>query len=443
MSSLVIQAILLVVVLAGSFFFSSSETALFSLKAHHLDYLDPTDRRGARIRSLLAQPYHLLVLLLLGNNLVNIAAATVTNNLVVTGSKHFGLGSVGTALLSLFIGTGLLLVVGEIGAKTLALQMPMRLAGYASRPLMVLDRTLGPVVHIFFRLTQPVLKVLGLDQQTAAHVSEEELKTLVSVGEEEGVLEETEREMIGRVLHLENMLVREVFTPRPDMVRVPISATVGDVLAASVQYGHSRLPVVGDTVDDIRGICHVKDLIPCVREGQLGKPITEYMREVVYVPDTKTVDKCLREFRARRTHMAIVIDEYGGTAGLVTLEDLLEVIVGDIFDEHDDIENPFTQIVERRWDVDAATALTDLEEVWGPNVLPASEYDTLGGLVLELFQRFPKVGEAVEHDHTRFVVEAVQKNRLKRIRVEFSPEITAAGNGGSVVDKGKANGERT
>lgn len=442
-AALGLQLLLLLLILAGSFFFSSSETALFSLSSRHLEGLDERDPRAHRVRRLLAHPQRLLVLLLLGNNLVNIAAAVVSNRIVQQSSAHFALAPVWTAVLSVFIATALLLVVGEIGPKTIALQVPAALAKLFAGPLLLVDRTLGPIVRFLFGATTWTMRVLGIERPPQAHVSEEELRTIVSVGEEEGVLEEDEREMIGRVFSLGETLVREVFVPRPDIIRVNAQATVRDVLKYATQFGHSRLPVVGETIDDIRGLVHVKDLIPFVRGGKLDHPIEELLRPIELVPDTKRADDCLRDFRRKGIHLAIVIDEYGGTAGLITLEDLIEEVVGDIFDEYDDDELPILQLDDRRWRVDASVPLSDLVHEWGEGLLPETEYDTLGGLVLELFGRFPDEGERVERDGITYTVEGVGKNRLKRVLVAF-PEDDATlrpqTNGHARREGGSSNG---
>lgn len=413
------QAILLLAMLAGSFFFSSSETALFSLSARHLRGLDGEDRRGARVRRLLEQPQRLLVLLLLGNTAVNIAAAEISHLLVDESAEQWGLTPAGATALSVFVATGLLLVLGEIGPKTLALHRPAAVAKTVAGPLLVLDRTVGPVVRVLFDATARTLRLLRIDRTVQAQVSEEELKTLVTVGEEEGVLEEDEREMIGRVFDLGDTLVREVCVPRTDMIRVPADATIADVLAVAKEHGHARIPVIGDTIDDVRGLVYVKDLVPDVRDGNLDRPIAQVMRPASVVPDTKRAGDCLRDFRRQRIHLAIVVDEYGGTAGLVTLEDLIEEIVGEIFDEYDEVESPITQVDERRWRVDASVPLTDLEHEWGAGLLPETEYDTLGGLVLELFGRFPGIGEQVERGGITYRVEGVTHNRLRRVVVGF------------------------
>lgn len=418
-AALLTQLVALGLVLVGSFCFSSSETALFSLAARHRADLDSDDARSARVRRLLARPHHLLVLLLLGNNVVNIAAAELTHRLVSARADQWHLTPVWATVASVVAGTGLLLIVGEIGPKMLALRVPLRLARIMAQPLLWLDGVLAPVINAFSALSRGMLERLGLDRSLAAQVTEQELKTLVNVGEEEGLLAEDERDMIDRVFELGDTLVREVFVPRTDVVRVGIEATVADVLAAASQYGHSRILVVGETIDDMRGVCHVKDLIPYVRRGDLSQPIAQLLRPIVIVPDTKRVDDCLREFRRQRTHLAAVVDEYGGTAGIVTLEDLVEQIVGDIFDEYDDYTAPIVQVSAHRWRVEAGVSLSDLEEAWGEDRLPETEYDTLGGLVLELFGRFPDPGETVERDGVTYTVERLAKNRLQRILVDF------------------------
>jgi len=326
---------------------------------------------------------------------------------------------VGGALL---VTVALVLLVGEILPKAAATRAPERAILRWAGTIRIFTLVWTPAVLLLGWLGRTLAGVAGtlpVITSRSAH-TEEEIKILVEGSAEEGVLEEEEKEMIHSIFEFTDMVARQVMVPRIDMATLPADATVDDALRLIEERGHSRVPVYEETVDRIVGIVHAKDLLRPLREGRFDVPLQQLMREPIFVPEGKKLDELLQEFRAAHAQMAIVVDEFGGTSGLVTLEDVLEEIVGEIQDEYDREESPIVQLDATTAIVDARLNLVDVNEALGLS-LPAEQYDTLGGLVLGLFGRTPEVGEHVSLDGTEFVVEAADGPRLLKIRVSRPP----------------------
>ncbi|MDQ5851200.1 MAG: hemolysin family protein, partial [Chloroflexota bacterium] len=309
----------------------------------------------------------------------------------------------------------LLLVVGEAIPKVLATLNPDRAALLLARPLQVLAVVLVPFIwstNLFMRL------FVGKDNvgHGNALVSEEELKMLVNVGAEEGLIEKDEREMIESILVFDNTLVREVMVPRVDMVALDSGATVAEALDQALAGGHSRIPVYQDTIDNIAGILYVRDLLPLLRDGELSRKISDLARPVYYVPETMKVDDLLRSLKTRKVHLAVVVDEYGGTAGIVTIEDLLEEIVGEIQDEYDVDEPAINQVDPHTWIVDARVSLDDLNAETGLQ-LETEEGDSVGGLVYEQLGSIPQAGDSLDVDNVTITVQSVQGVRPEKLQI--------------------------
>jgi CBS domain containing-hemolysin-like protein len=317
-----------------------------------------------------------------------------------------------TALLGLFL---LLLIVGEALPKALATRSPSRTAVLLSRPIQILGVALLPFTSLANLVMRPLFGKGG-GALGSALVTEEELKLLVNVGEEEGLIEKEEREMIEGILIFGDTLVREVMVPRIHIAALENDATLAEALDQTLAAGHSRIPVYRDTIDTIAGILYVRDLLPLLRDGQLDRTINDLVRPAYYVPDTMKVDDLLRNLKTRKVHMAIVVDEYGGTAGLVTIEDLLEEIVGEIQDEYDTEEPAVRQINEHTWIVDARVSVDDLNTETGLQLL-TEEVDSLGGLVYERLGSIPRVGDSIDIDNATITVLSVQGVRPENLQV--------------------------
>lgn len=409
--------IILLILLAFSFFFSGSETALFSLPRVVVDRLKQTSAGGKRAAGLLENPNRLLVTILLGNLAANILISEIVGVWAFRLSAPLPYSEYLAGLAAILFTTVMLLLFAEIAPKTLAINNAERFSLGAAIPLKAFSNAAYPLIRVILLLTDSILRLLGVQKgETDSVVTEEELKTLVAMSEEEGVLESQERLMIHRIIEFGDTLVRDVFVPRTDVVRVKHDITIERLIATMKESGHSRFPVYGNTVDDIKGIIYAKDLFPYFWRGQTNIPISRFLRPVHYVPDTKKVRDLLREFQSGRLHMAVVVGEYGGTKGLVTLEDLIEEVVGEIFDEYDVRQTEVERLADGMLRVDARLRLDDLSEILGANVR-APECDTVGGLIYELLEHVPAPNESVEHEGFKFFVEKMEDRRITIVRV--------------------------
>jgi len=422
---------LLLILLSLSFFFSGSETAFFSLPRVVAERLKQASASGKRVAEMLDQPNRLLVTILLGNLTANILISEIIgvwslrifDPLPYSNSNYFG------GFAAILLTTAVLLLFAEIAPKTLAINNAERFSLGAAIPLKAFSNAVYPLLRTVLLFTDSILRLFGISKgETDSVVTEEELKTLVAMSEEEGVLESSERLMIHRIIEFGDTLVRDVYVPRTDMVRVRQDITVEQLTEIMKESGHSRFPVYGKTVDDIKGIVYAKDLFPYFWRGQANIPISRFIRPAYYVPETKKVRDLLREFQTGRLHMAVVVGEYGGTKGLVTLEDLIEEVVGEIFDEYDVRQSEIERLDDGTLRVDARLRLDDLSEALGVNVLEP-ECDTVGGLIYELLEHVPAPNEWIEHAGFTFRVEKVEDRRIKTVHIS-SLSSDALGRGG-------------
>ena len=325
------------------------------------------------------------------------------------------------AVLTVTVLTGLLaLMVGTLVPRTIAEKHAEKVALRLARPLWVCAWLLSPLVAAIIALSNALVSPFRVKVDFSPRVlTPEEIISLVDAGEEQGVIEEEEREMIQSVLEFPDTIVRKVMTPRIDMHCVPADASLQEVLDTIRHSGHSRIPVYEETVDNIVGIAYAKDLLrlyPHLEPFELRK----VMRPPYFIPETKKVDELMREFRAKKTQIAIVRDEYGGTSGLVTLEDILEELVGEIHDEYDVEETPFEQIGEYTYRTDGRTPVEDVNDHTGLH-LPTDEYDTIGGFVFGLFGRPAQAGEQIAYGRANFVVEEADGRRIRKLRIDVLP----------------------
>jgi putative hemolysin len=313
-----------------------------------------------------------------------------------------------------------LFVPRSIGARharqvLLVMVFPLELITWITRPL----------VAVLFILTRLVTAPFGANPQEGTLISEEDIKALIETGEEQGVLDVGERDMIHSVFALGDKMVHEVMVPRTDIVAIDVNTAPNEVLESVVSAGHSRIPVYEGSPDQIIGVLYVKDLFRRLARGEKDLTIRPFLRPAVFVPETKKVDELLREMQKDKVHIAIVVDEYGGTAGLVTIEDLVEEIVGEIRDEYDVENQLILPVSEHEAIMDARVPFSEVQETFG--IEPSdgvAEFDTLGGFVTHELGRLPKPGETVQRDGVKFVVESVDGRRIGRVRVIREPTRT-------------------
>lgn len=404
---------LLIGLLAISAFFSGTETAYFAsnkIKIRHM--AEEGNKQAALTRRLMENPGRLISIVLVGNNLVNIGATALATYMAI---NIFGDSGPGIATVVM---TFLVLVFGEITPKTIMSSNPEKFALKVSKTINVLGIVLHPFIRMLNVFTGVFIRLFGVENAKANLVTEEEIRMLVNVGQEEGLLDEDEREMIDSIFEFDETVAREVMVPRIDIIGIDSEIRIDDAVELIVECGHSRIPVYDQSIDNIVGIIYAKDLLRQIMEDkQKGKPqVREMMRPAYYVPESKKVRELFAELRKSKVHMAIVLDEYGGTAGLITIEDLIEEIVGDIWDEFDIEKKQIEQLPDGSLRVDARTSIYDINECLEIE-LPDQDYDTISGLVFHQLGKLPLEGQELEIDGLKIIVEKVVGRRIAKLRL--------------------------
>jgi putative hemolysin len=389
-----------------------SETALMALSKIRIRHMVEEGVKGAKLVEKLAEdPSRLLGAILIGNNIVNIGASALATSVAV---KAFGEGAVGVVTIVMTI---LVLIFGEITPKSIAKQNSESVALKVSKIINIVVKLFRPFIAIFTAISGLFIRLLGGDPKaTEPFITEEELKTMVGVSEEEGVLEDVEKEMIFNVFEFADSQVKDVMVQRVDVVAVDINATYDEVINIIKTEQFSRIPVYNQNIDDVIGILNVKDLIIASQSKENFK-ISDYMREPYYTFEFKKISELFNEMKKTRNHMSVVLDEYGGNVGIVTIEDLIEEVVGEIEDEYDDEEdNDIIVVKEDEYIVDGSARLDHIGDLIGVT-MESEEFDSVGGLVIGELGRFPEQSEEVNLNNIRFVVEEVDKNRIKKVRI--------------------------
>jgi len=416
-----------------NFFLSLAETSLNSLRSSRLQQYahGENDGDGAysadAIQALLRHPSRFVAAVQIGITVFSLTAVAVAIAVLTPDLAHLLLRlqihhNVRLAVFLLIVVVALLtLVVGEVVPRAVATQNPERIALLVAEPLRWLERIERPLVRLVLWLANALLKPSGLSAAfTAPVITEEELKTLLDTSERQGVIEEDEKEMLRNVISFGDTEVHSVMTPRIDVKSAPSGTTIKELIKLIIACGHTRIPIYEDSVDRIVGIVLAKDLLMPLVEGRGDEDVVKYRRAAYFVPENKRVDELLEEFRRSNLQMAVVQDEYGGTAGLATIEDLLEEIVGEIQDEYDDEEQMIVVEGEKIAEADGRATLSDVNEQLGLE-LPTSDYDTVGGFVFGLFGRPPLTGEEIDYDDVRFLVTKANGRRVQRLRIVPKP----------------------
>ena len=410
-------------------FFVAAEIALVSVRRSRIDQLVEEGSTGARrVRRLIDDPGRFLAVSQIGLTFIGFFASAFAAVSLVDGLQSLlvGLGmdaatAGGTALVVVTIILALFTIVfAELIPKSIALSSPERFALLLSRPIDLIARLLGPVVTVMSGITRWVARSMGVDINQEAQISADELRLIVERGGEQGVLEAEEEQMINAVIELGERRVHEVMVPRVAIAALQSDATLEQAIDLVVEVGHSRIPVFHDSIDEIVGILYAKDLLPYLKpDAGPRPPLRKLLRAPVLVPESMTIDDLLHDLQRRKVHIAIVLDEYGGTAGLVTIEDLLEEIVGEIQDEYD-VEEPMVvrlsdheARVDGRADVDELLELFDLDL----ELEDAEEYDTVGGLLYHRVGGVPAPGDSIEVDSLRLTVETTDGRRVGKVLV--------------------------
>lgn len=406
-----LQMLIVIGLLALSAFFSSSETAMMAVNKIRIRNLADAGLSSAQtLMKVLDNQPKMLSAILIGNNIVNISASSLATILVTRAFGDMYVG-VGTGLLTLLV-----LIFGEITPKTSATLYSETMALRFAKPIYMIMQVLTPVIFIVDKLSQGVLRMLHVDPNKKQDaITEDELRTIVEVSHEEGVIESDEKKMIYNVFDFGDSVAKDIMVPRIDMTFIDVNATFSEVIEVFREVKYTRYPVYEETTDNVIGIINIKDLL--LTENQKKFCIRDYLREPLYTYEFKKTAELMVELRKTQNNIAIVLDEYGATAGLITLEDMLEEIVGEIRDEYDeDEEDLIRRIGPREYVVEAAMKLDDLNDQLGLD-LESEDYDSIGGFIIGLLDHLPEEGEEVTHKNLRLVVDQVERNRIDKIHL--------------------------
>lgn len=409
--SQIIQLITIAILLAMSAFFSSSETALTTVSAIRLKSLaDSGNKKAMLVLKLKENPDKMLSAILIGNNIVNIAVSSLTTIFVQNKWGNFAV-SIGSGVLTLLV-----LIFGEITPKTAATSYADKFSLIVVKPIWLITKILTPVIIVINFLASCLMKLLRLNiNAKESTFTEEELRTIMDVSHEEGVIEEEEREIINNVFDFGDAEAKEIMIPRIDMCMINVDATYEELIEIFKENRYTRLPVFQDTTDNVIGIINIKDLI-LYRNGDKFD-IRDYLRDVYYTYEYKKLSELMAEMRKDSVNISIVLDEYGAAVGLITIEDLLEEIVGDIRDEYDDDEEDILkEVAPNEYLVDGQTKLDDVNELLNLS-LTSDDYDSIGGFIIGSLDRLPTTGDKVETEAVTLVVDLMDKNRIDKVHI--------------------------
>lgn len=412
-----LQFVIILILLLLSAFFSSSETALTTVSSIKLRALaDEGNKKAKKVLNTIKDSSKLLSTILIGNNIVNIYASSLTTTLCTSlfGSKAIGIA---TGVLTLLV-----LIFGEITPKTLATQYSLQMSMFAAYPISWLMVILTPVIFLLNLLTGGIFKLLHVDPSAKkASITEAELRTIVNVSHEEGVIEPEEKFMISNVVDFGNALSKDIMIPRADVVCADANSTYEELVDIFKSETYTRIPIYEDTKENIIGILNIKDLffyreLLDIRYFDLRSII----RKPLFVYEYQKTSQIFSEMKTLADSMAIVLDEYGQASGIITMEDLIEEIVGDIRDEYDDNENDLIHdLGNRSYDIDASIKLDDLNDKLHTN-FQSEDYDSLAGFIIELLDKIPATGEEAFCKDAHFKVTKVEKNRIERVTLTLN-----------------------
>lgn len=412
------QIFVLLILLLLSAMFSSAETALTTVNKIRIRSLAEEGRRGAKtVAKLIEEPSKMISAILIGNNIVNLSASSLTTTLAI---NHFGAGygtGIATGILTLLI-----LIFGEITPKTLATIYNEKMSLIYAPAVLFVTKILTPVIFLVNKLSLGLLLLFRINpSKKAAAITENELLTIVDVSHEEGVIESEEREMINNVVDFGDSLARDIMVPRIDMDFAEDTFDYDRLVEAFEANMYTRLPVYHETSDNVIGIVNLKDIF-FYRGNKEDFRLADYLREPYFTYEYKKTSELLREMRKESISLAIVLDEYGATAGLITLEDLIEEIIGEIRDEYDeDEEDVITAVGENEYLVDGSAKLDEINEALGLS-LTSEDYDSIAGHVIYLLDHLPSEGETLTDGGVTYTVSKVDKNRIDKIHIKIDPD---------------------
>lgn len=438
-STLILKTLLMIALILVNGFFSCSEIAVLSLNDKRIDKLaEDGSKKAKKVKKLTSNSSQFLSTIQIGVTLAGffmsasaaqtyapIVARAIVNAQPLWQSHYNGIETAAFVVITLFV-SYLSLVFGELVPKKIAMAKPEKIATAFAPVLLAVSAIARPFVKLLAASTNGVLRLIGVDPNAEdEQVTEEEILMLVDEGEEKGVIEDTQREMINNIFELDDVSAGEIMTHRVDMTAVEADEPVRTVIDAAIEDGYSRIPVYDDDPDNIVGVVYVKDLLRFIGSGiPKNTSIRDVMREPYFVPETKKCGDLFKEMTERRLQMCVVVDEYGGTAGIVTVEDIIESIVGDIDDEYDDDEEEISKINDNIYTVDGVADIDEVSELIGVE-LPEGDYNTLGGFLIAQLGYIPQNGgeeDVVEYKNLKFTVLNVDERRIDKVKIEILPD---------------------
>ncbi len=433
--SLVLKILLLLVLILVNAYFAMAEIAVISLNDAKMEKMAEDGNKKAKlVLKLTKNPTKFLSTIQIGITLAGFltsasAATSFAEMLTDAVTGKFGLpenivSPVSVVLITLIM-SYFSLVLGELVPKRIGMQIPEKVAFAVAKPLYVMSKIASPFVKFLSLSTNGVVRLLGFDPNADEEVvTEEEIRMMVDVGGEKGVIEDDQKEMINNIFEFDDMDAGDVMTHRTDVIAADVNdTTLEEFMALAIENGRSRIPLYDEDIDNIVGIVYIKDLLKYVgKEVKVKGTLKNIMREPYFVPETKACGELFKEMRLKRIQMAVVVDEYGGTAGIVTLEDIVEAVMGDIQDEYDEEEEEISKIDENTFTVEGTIDIEEIDELIGKE-LPEGDYETLAGFIMDELQCIPKNGEMNEvvFENVKFTVLEVEDRRIEKIKVEITP----------------------
>ena len=404
--------VIFVFLLILSAFFSGTETAYFHIRKHRKETPE-------KIKSVLDSPQRLLVSLLTGNTIVNVFIASLAAYITAGFADDYTWSKSPLILMEVLVVSVVVLIFGEILPKMIAIKYSKEYALKMYTPLKIMMFILSPIAQGFNAITNVVIKIIPFRKEKIFD-SEEELKILAELGEEEGTLQEEESDMIQSIFDFKEKTVGEIITPRVDIVSLKSDESIDKAMDIIGERQFSKIPIYKDTIDNINGILYAKDIIPYLMGSRPNVNLQTLARQPFFVPEIKPIDDLMEEFKLRKTSIAIVVDEWGGTEGLVTLEDVVEEVMGEIRDPYDQEESNVLKQSDGSFIVEGSITIYDLEEETDIEFPEDRDYDTLGGFILDILTVIPQTGEQVEFNDMVFTVQTVENNRIGKIKIQIN-----------------------
>jgi len=413
------QLIGFIVLFPLSILFSASETALISMTENDLIKLkEDKDKRSTKIFELLStNSDNLLITLLYGNNLINVTIATLGTLLTTQLVTHFNIPEIPGYILNVVVLSFLILLIGEIIPKTIAIRNNVEFSKKIINIILFFYALFYPITY----LTGGAVKLLANkfeNFQGLSKITQYDIKNLMEVGGEDGVLEEDEKNMITSIFEFASTTAKEIMVPRVDIIALEDDIDFEELLKNIKENSFSRMPIYHETIDNIIGVLYVKDLLEFVNKSTTNIEISKLVRDVNFIPESKDIGDLLKQFQQEKTHISIVVDEYGGTAGMITLEDIIEEIVGEIQDEFDEDENLHHKIDENTYEFDAKITIDDINEILNSKLPEEEDFESLGGFIYFLFEEVPEKGDSRVYENLNFTIQSVDKQRIGWVKIE-------------------------